>query len=88
MVLPPQLLALLQMSGGRVLYGAVVKAVVMQKVLVFAGHYGHGHGGRDALKRHPVMVQPDVLAVAYLLETAYEHEWRKIDRHEAVGHYG
>ena len=66
--------------------GLEIKAMMLQVQLILTGNNGNRHVQGHVVQRNPVVPQPDLLAVRYLLTTADYHQRGYIYRHPTVGY--
>ena len=78
---------MLPVTLGGMLDGLVVEAVMRHKVGIFAGNDGYGQVGRYFPQGHPMVAQPQFLALASLLRQTDEHQRREVDGEKAKRHH-
>ena len=66
---------------------AIVKAIVLEEILVLGCYCRHGQVGRDTVQRHPAVL-PATTARLYALHLANGHQRRVVNGHPLVGEYG
>lgn len=66
------------------LYGVHVEPMMKKKTLILTRHHCHGHVGTNLIHGNPRVVPLQRLALTSLLEKAYHHEGRDIDRQKLV----
>ena len=67
--------------------GLVIEAVMRHEVGILAGNDGYGQMVGNLVERHPVVAQPQLLALARLLRQTNEHERREVDGQKAKRHH-